>query len=451
MNPLAFEVNFNALPGPTHFYGGLSEGNLASMENRGLTSNPKLAALQCLEKMKLIHSLGVKQAILPPRERPHIPTLKALGFSETVESILENAQLKAPWLLELVSSSAGMWAANAGTVSPSLDSIDSHLHITPANLTTMFHRSIEANETTRLFKVIFPNNVFFSVHDPLPSSPLFADEGAANHCRFCKNYNGPGVQLFVFGRSLVAPGLNLSQSRFPIRQTLEASQAVARLHALYENHVLFAMQKSDAINAGVFHNDVISLGNQQLFFLHELAFERQAEVLKNLKKKVAEICDVELNVIEVSEAEVPIEMAVRTYLFNSELITLPDGSMTLIAPIECQRNDRVRQYLDKLMLKAENPIGSIHYVDLTQSMLNGGGPACMRMRMVLNENELAETNAALFFSDELYKKLVDWVNRHYPSSFKKEDLYNPAIYEKNCQALNEVSKILKLEKIYSFQ
>lgn len=449
MNILAFEVNFDALPGPTHFYGGLSEGNLASMEYRGTISNPKQAALQCLEKMKLLNGLGIKQAILPPRERPHLPTLRSLGFKETVEAILEDTKKTAPWLLSLVSSSSSMWAANSATISPSIDSVDGHLHITPANLATMFHRSIEAEDCSRIFKAIFPNSVFFTHHEPLPPSLIFADEGAANHTRFCKTHNGPGVQLFVYGKSTLVEDFGLV--RVPIRQTLEASQAISRLHDLYEGHALFALQTAEAMNAGVFHNDLISLGNQYLFLVHELAFERQAEVLKALKKKVADICDAELNVIEVSNQEIPLETAVRSYLFNSQLITLPDGTMALIAPIECQTDRNVREYLERLTSQPDNPIGRVHFVDLTQSMQNGGGPACLRLRVVLNENELAETNPGIFYSEDLYRKLVDWVNRFYPATFSWENLADPNLYEKNCLALDELTKMLKLGPIYSFQ
>ena len=212
--------------------------------------------------MRLVSSLGVRQAVLPPHERPHMPTLRALGFGATDASILEEMREKAPWLLPQVSSSASMWSANAATLSPSIDCIDTHMHISPANMVTMFHRSLEAEAVSRILRAIFPNPVFFMHHEPLPPSLIFSDEGAANYIRFCKTHNGPGVELFVYGQSYVEGGS--INTVYPARQTLEASQAIARRHQLYPDHVVFTSQNPSAINAGVFHNDVISIGNQNL-------------------------------------------------------------------------------------------------------------------------------------------------------------------------------------------
>lgn len=451
MNILSFEVNFDGLVGPTHFYGGLSLGNQASMLHAGETSNPKAAALQGLEKMKVLSQLGIHQAVLPPHERPHMPTLRTLGFTGTDAAILSSVQKNAPWLMQQASSSAAMWTANAATVSPSIDSIDNHVHLTPANLLTMFHRSLETFSTQKVLKAIFPSPVFFHHHMALPESPIFADEGAANHTRFCKTYNGPGVEFFVYGNSIFSEEGAQAPERFPARQTLEASQAIARLHQLYPEHILFARQNPQAIDAGVFHNDVISLGNQHVFLTHELAFLNQKEVLRELKRKMREVCEQELVIIEIKNNQVSLEEAVATYLFNSQLVTVPDGSMALIAPIECQRHLKTADFLNQLIQNEKNPIASLHFVDLTQSMRNGGGPACLRLRVVLNENEMAASNQSVYLTDDLYLKLNAWINKHYPDTFYKQDLFNPKVYERNCQALDELTRILNLGKIYSFQ
>lgn len=451
MNILSFEVNFDGLVGPTHFYGGLSLGNQASMLNAGEASNPKAAALQGLEKMKLLSQLGIHQAVLPPHERPHMPTLRALGFTGTDATILSGVQKNAPWLIQQASSSAAMWTANAATVSPSIDTIDNHVHLTPANLLTMFHRSLESLSTQKVLKAIFPSPVFFHHHSALPESPIFADEGGANHTRLCKTYNGPGVEFFVYGNAIFSEEGAQAPERFPARQTLEASQAIARLHLLYPEHIVFARQNAQAIDAGVFHNDVISLGNQHVFLTHELAFSNQKEVLRDLKRKMREVCEQELVIIEVKSDQVSLEEAVKTYLFNSQLVTVPDGSMALIAPIECQRNPKTANFLAQLIEDEKNPIGSLHFVDLTQSMRNGGGPACLRLRVVLNENEMAASNQSVYFNDDLYLKLNAWINKHYPDTFYRHDLFNPKVYERNCQALDELTRILNLGKIYSFQ
>lgn len=450
MNLQSYEINFDSIVGPTHFYGGLSFGNIASMKHSGQSSNPRLAALQGLEKMLFLHKLGVKQAVLPPHERPHLPTLRRLGFTGTPAAILSKVKDKAPWLLDLVSSSANMWAANAATTTPGIDSVDQHTHFTPANLISNFHRAVEADETKRIFNAVFNNPIFFTVHDALPSSKYFADEGAANHTRFARSYNGPGIHLFVYANSL-GYAEQEEKLKFPGRQTLEASEAVARLHQILPANVLFFRQNPNAINAGVFHNDVISVGNLNVFLYHELAFNRQDEVIPELKRKFENICDAEFIGIEVKNIDVPLDDAVRSYLFNSQLVSLPDSSMALIAPIECQQVESVARLLKKLTDSNDNPIHQVHYLDLTQSMHNGGGPACLRMRIVLNDTELNEINQQVLFSERLYERLKAWIQANYPESLRTQDLINPAIYEKNCAALNELTNILNLGKIYSFQ
>src|SRR3954469_13600147 len=129
----AYEVNFDGLVGPTHNYAGLSYGNVASMKHKLSVSNPRQAALEGLEKMKFLASLGVKQAVLPPHERPHLQTLRRLGFSGSDADVLRTAQQRDPTLLAMVSSASTMWTANAATISPSADSEDHRAHFTPAN------------------------------------------------------------------------------------------------------------------------------------------------------------------------------------------------------------------------------------------------------------------------------------------------------------------------------
>src|SRR5262245_53014556 len=146
------EVNFDGIVGPTHNYAGLSYGNIASLKSKLTVSNPRQAALEGLEKMKFLMDLGVQQAVLPPHERPHLPTLRALGYSGSDAEILSKVQKDDPVLLTACSSASAMWAANAATVSPSADSSDRRVHFTPANLVTQFHRSIEPSMTARVLR-----------------------------------------------------------------------------------------------------------------------------------------------------------------------------------------------------------------------------------------------------------------------------------------------------------
>lgn len=440
------ELNLDGIIGPTHNYSGLSFGNLASMQHKSLIANPKEAALQGLKKMHQLMQLGVKQGVLPPQERPYLPLLHALGYSGTMEAILQEVRRDAPELLAACSSAASMWTANAATVSPSADTLDGKVHLTPANLISKLHRSFEAETTAKALKKIFTDPSFFVHHPPLPASPEFADEGAANHTRFCANYEESGVELFVYGRSAFNRSLS-SPERFPARQTIEASQAIARRHQLTPSKVLFAQQNPLAIDAGVFHNDVIAVGNKNLFFYHQKAFVDTPAVIEAIGKKVPS----EMHFIEVLDSQVTLEEAVSTYLFNSQLLSLPNQEMALIAPLECQLAPNVHHFLEELLFKGNSPIKQIAYVDLRQSMQNGGGPACLRLRVALTESEYASINPSVLLTEDLYQRLVSWVHLHYRDSLAPDDIANPKLVQEVQVALNELTDILQLGALYSFQ
>jgi len=441
----AVEANFDGLVGPTHNYAGLSLGNVASKSNVNAVSNPREAALQGLAKMKRLADRGYVQGILPPHERPHIPSLKALGFSGTDAQILERAAKSSPSILAAVSSASSMWTANAATVSPSADTSDHRVHFTPANLSAKFHRSIEHGVTGRTLKSIFADEGYFAHHAALPSVSHFGDEGAANHTRLCGRYGEPGVELFVYGQAAFneqAP----APKKYPARQTLEASQAIARLHGLKDGARVFAQQNPAAIDAGVFHNDVIAVGNGNTLFYHDMAFLDEEQVLSDIQ---ARLIGAELEAVRVSSAEVPLEDAVASYLFNSQLLNTPDG-MLLAVPGECREVASVSQYLDKL-LAAGGPITAVEVFDVKQSMRNGGGPACLRLRVVLNDDELHAMHRGVILTDALYERLTTWVEAHYRDQLAREDLADPMLLDEVRKALDELTGILGLGSIYDFQ
>lgn len=444
----AIEINLDGLIGPTHNYSGLSFGNVASMEHSQLVSNPKQAALQGLAKMKILASLGLKQGVLPPQERPFIPMLRTLGYYGSEADILQQVWTANPSLLMACSSAACMWTANAATVSPSADSKDERVHFTPANLMSKFHRSYEASTTGMLLFRLFNHPAYFVHHHPLPYHLDFADEGAANHTRLCQDFGQQGIQLFVFGRSMQSTAL---PQHFPARQTEEASKALARLHRLRDTHVVFAQQNPEAIDAGVFHNDVISVGNQNVFLYHEKAFVNTPEVIQQLRHKMETQCQIPLIAIEVKEADISLAEAVKTYLFNSQLVTLPDQTMALIAPLECQNSPTVKPFLDHLLEQKELPIRQIIYQDVRESMQNGGGPACLRLRVVLKKTEFENMHPHVLLTDDLYQKLVRWVEKHYRDHLTPNDLSDPQLYEEMKRALDELSQMLQLGPLYSFQ
>jgi succinylarginine dihydrolase len=450
MNSNAFEVNFDGIVGPTHNYSGLSYGNLASMKHAEQVSNPREAALQGLQKMRFLHEKGLKQAVLPPHERPYIPYLKSLGFQGRESDIINQAANQDIELYYACCSASAMWAANAATICPSSDSLDQHLHFTPANLSSTFHRSLEADFTAHLLKTIFREPVFFSHHAPLHGGSFLADEGAANHTRFAKKYGDPGIQLFLFGRHGTRTN-NVAPVIYPARQTFEASQAVARLHRLYPNRAIIAQQNPEAIDLGVFHNDVIAVGNLNVFLYHEAAFLDSGTLIEEIRAKAEEFCDMEMIFIPIMEEMLSIEEAVSCYLFNSQLLSLPDGSMFLAAPIECQQNEKVSELIQQLIEQPENPIKEVHYFNLIQSMQNGGGPACMRLRIVLNERELTAMQQGVMMSDRLYDRLTEWVRKHYRDQLHPHDLADPKLLTEVQHALDELTRILNIGHIYSFQ
>ena len=439
------ELNLDGLVGPTHNYAGLARGNLASSSNANQVSSPREAALQGLAKMKALADKGLLQGVLPPQERPHMPTLRRLGFRGSEAAILAQADRESPELLSAVSSASSMWTANAATVSPAADTADHRVHFTPANLASSFHRSLEASETGRILRSIFTDDAWFAHHPPLPTVTQFGDEGAANHTRLCASHGKPGVELFVYGQMAFDSRAAMPQ-RFPARQTLEASQAVARLHGLKPERVVFAQQNPAAIDAGVFHNDVIAVGNENLLFYHELAFLNEEPLLAELREKLG---STPLETLRVTSDQVPLEDAVSSYLFNSQLLSV-DGGMVLVVPGECREVPSVSRYLDEV-LAADNGITAIETFDLRQSMRNGGGPACLRLRVALDDDAVAAMNQGVLLTDELYERLVAWVQGHYREELLPGDLADPALLQESRHALDELTAILGLGSIYDFQ
>lgn len=432
------EVNFDGLVGPTHNFAGLSPGNVASQRHAKQVSRPKAAALQGIQKMRLMVDLGLSQGVFPPPARPSMLGLRSLGFTSETPSASALAKLAAdrPWLVSAVMSSSAMWAANAATVSPSADTVDRRVHLTPANLISTLHRSFEGPETAAMLGRIFADPDRFVVHDPLPGHGSFADEGAANHGRFSTAHGEPGTHLFVYGRdseTVVAAGA------FPRRQTLLASQTIAASHGLDPARTIYVQQAARAIDAGAFHNDVVSVSNGMALFFHEHAFESPI---------ATQIAGVDgLRLIEVPAEAVSLGDAVASYLFNSQLVTLPGGAVALIAPTDVLELDSTSAYLRSL----PNGIDQLHTVSIRESMSNGGGPACLRLRVVLTEAERAALSGRVLLDRPMLDALADWVERHYRDELAPDDLADPHLVDEVQRALDELTRLLDLGDLYEFQ
>ncbi|GGY98103.1 N-succinylarginine dihydrolase [Pseudoduganella plicata] len=441
----AREFNFDGLVGPSHNYAGLSFGNVASFSNVKSASNPKQAALQGLAKMRALAARGFAQAVLPPQDRPNFRLLRSLGFTGSDADVLARAFKESPVILACAYSASPMWTANAATVSPSRDTSDGRVHFTPANLNNKLHRALEHVQTSRALKAIFADEKHFAVHDTLPSTPAFGDEGAANHTRLCAQHGLDAVEMFVYGRVEFDPNAP-APKRYPARQTLEASQAVARLHGLAEARTVYIQQNPEVIDQGVFHNDVIAVGNANVLFYHEQAFADEQGALFGLRQAMAGV-DAELHAIRVETGMVSVQDAVHSYLFNSQLLSKPDGRMALVIPQECQENAAVGRYLEGLVASG-GPVDELIHFDLRQSMRNGGGPACLRLRVALTDEEARAMHQGVIMTEALYHTLVAWVERHYRDKLEPQDLADPALAVEVHTALDELARILGMPGLY---
>ncbi len=438
------EYNFDGLVGPTHNYAGLSFGNIASQYNAGATANPKLAAKQGLQKMYTLMHLGVPQAVLPPQQRPNLCLLKELGFTGTTEQLLRQAHKTNPALLSVVYSAASMWTANIATVSPGCNTIDGRVHFTPANLSYNLHRAQESQFSYKLLKKIFDDTQHFMVHPPLPGFRDLSDEGAANHSLLCQEYGKPGLELFVYGRN----GLDDKTQTpliYPARQTRLASLAIGQRHGVHSNLQCYIEQNPLAINAGVFHNDVVFVANKNVLFYHAQAFLKWPV----MKQQILDFFDGNCHFITVTNNELTIGESVETYIFNSQLVSLPDNTMALIVPAECANSKQATQVLESV-IAGNNPIKHIKYVQCRESMRNGGGPACLRLRVVLSPEQQV-FNKELIMTENLYQQLDAWIEKHYRDRLSNDDFLDPnLVYEVN-SALESLTKILHLGSIYPFQ
>ena len=441
----AREFNFDGLVGPSHNYAGLSFGNVASFSNVKSASNPRQAALQGLAKMRALAARGFAQALLPPQARPNFRLLRSIGFAGSDADVLAKAYRDAPVILACAYSASPMWTANAATVSPSADTHDGRVHFTSANLNNKLHRADEHRQSNRTLRAIFGDARHFAVHDALPATPAFGDEGAANHTRLCAAHGERGVELFVYGRVEFDPSAP-APKKYPARQTLEASQAVARLHGLDGARTVFAAQNPGVIDQGVFHNDVIAVGNGDVLFYHEQAFDDEALVLARLREAMAS-AGADLKALRVDSGAVPVADAVASYLFNSQLLTKPDGQMALVIPHECRENGAVARYLDQLVAST-GPIDELIDFDLRQSMRNGGGPACLRLRVALTGEQAGAMHQGVVMTETLYATLVAWVEKHYRESLSPQDLADPQLAIECASALEDLSRILALPGLY---
>lgn len=411
------EINFDGVVGPSHNYAGLSLGNLAATKSAGAVSYPRAAALQGIEKMRANMALGLPQGFFLPLPRPNLKFAAALGCDVDTD----------PRLTAAAWSASSMWTANAATVSPAPDTADGKCHLTPANLVAMPHRSHEWPDTLRMLAVAFSNQDHFVIHTPV--LPTFGDEGAANHMRMTEVHGEKGLEIYVYGRSGGA---------FPARQHEQASRAVARLHQLDGENILFVEQNPDAIAAGAFHNDVVAVANEKVLFTHELAFADRQGTYDAIRAKMPSA-----EIVEVPASAVSLEEAIKSYIFNAQLITLPDGIMALVIPTEAWEMPSVRKWLDE-MLSGNGPIRKVIPVDVRQSMANGGGPACLRLRVVADP---ATVDQRFMLDNAKADAMAIAIKNLWPEQIDPADLTSRKLAEEVVAARNNLLQMLELPEL----
>ena len=430
----AVEANLDGLVGPTHNYAGLSPGNLASQSNLGLPSNPRAAALQGLAKMKHLADLGLPQFVLPPQPRPDLGFLRALGFSGSDAQVNETAWREAPALAGAAWSASSMWAANAATVTPSADSGDGRLHLTPANLLSNLHRSLEAPHTRAALQRIFPDETRVAVHPPLPAQPHFADEGAANHVRLCAEHGAPGVNLFVHGRG----AYEAWTQAFPARQTHEAFEAIARRHGAHRP--VHLRQTPAAIAAGAFHNDVVCVGALDNPLL-------PPGRLRGPRRHAGDGAPGGAGPVRAALRGGGRGRAAARRRHRQLPVQRHAGAPARRGEADPDRPHRrgrtsPRAGCGRAAGAGNGPIGRVDYVDVRESMRNGGGPACLRLRVVMTPDELASTHPGHRLDDSLHARLGDWIARRYRDRLTPADLADPAMIAESRAALDELDLIL---------
>lgn len=434
------ELNLDGIVGPTHNYSGLAFGNTASMASAASISHPRAAALQGLEKMLVVHELGVPQAVLPPHPRPNLSLLDQINYNHdtpNANSALAYAQKSDVGIFNAAFSAASMWTANAATISPPSNTKDNKTHITSANLYSNVHRAQEAEYNYKIFSQIFNEKKYFKVNAPLESIARLSDEGAANHSFICSDYGKEGLEVFVYGTDK----LNTKEYIYPPRQTKDASSLVASNHL--SNNKILVKQSKIAIDCGAFHNDVVCVGNKNVLIYHEHAFEDDTNLISETKKLLKD----NFYFIKVANKDLDLKEAVKTYLFNSQIISTATNNMVLVAPTET-KNSYYASRVVKNILEADNPITSVTYVDCLESMKNGGGPACLRLRVIMEQKALNTIPSNIIFNRKLYTKLLNWINTHYRESLSPSDLIDPKLVLETKNAMQDLEDILNIKLIF---
>ncbi|RAP29456.1 hypothetical protein DID78_03615 [Candidatus Marinamargulisbacteria bacterium SCGC AG-343-D04] len=423
-------VFIDGLMGPSYHFGGLSLGNTWSETHFKEISFPKKAALEGLHKMFEVYSLGLHQYVLPPVRKDVSALFRSLGYDHFNSESLRELFSVNPYFVSSVFSSSSAWLANIGHVTPACDSFTHKMNVTPANLNYCFHRSCDVEGYRDLLSTLFENCHDVVLHRPITSS--FGDEGSANTVRLSAS-SGEGFFLYVYGKTVD----RTYSHKYPARQSKEAFDILVKQHHVSRKFVM-VQQSQEAIDAGVFHNDVICFGLENLLIVHESAFENQEEVMSYVKELYEETFSEDLQVIVISREMMSLEEAVKSYFFNSQLLPLSDGGFHCFVSTHSRKYSALEQVLQ--YIQSECSRFSYSYVECDESIKNGGGPACLRLGFVASEHDRKLLNDAFLLTQERYDFLYSFISRHYPDEMQFEQLRD---YEFLCECREIVDSLFR--------
>ena len=79
------------------------------------------------------------------------------------------------------------------------------------------------------------------------------------------------------------------------------------------------------------------------------------------------------------------------------------------------------------MIATNGPIRRLVPVDVRQSMANGGGPACLRLRVVCDP---ADVDPRFLVDDEKLTEIASVIEQYWPVSIHPDELADPALWER---------------------
>jgi succinylarginine dihydrolase len=303
---------------------------------------------------------------------------------------------------------------------------------------SMLHRSREAPDTLKRLRGLFQEGAPVDIHPALPATPDLSDEGAANHMSFSGGPGQRGVEVFVYGREAGEP----QAAGFPARQSRLAGEVIARRHGLDSARTVHLRQARGAIDAGAFHNDVVAVSCLDTLFYHEDAFADGPEAIEaTLTAAARGLFTPQFE--RVDRADVPLTDAIRSYLFNSQLFWRPGSErLTLLVPAEVQETPSTARFVAGIASRG-GPIGDVVTVDVRESMRNGGGPACLRLRVPLTGAEQAGLNPGMLATAERLTALEAAITATYRDRISPEDLADPSLIEDCARAVAALEAVCR--------